>query len=747
MQLALPEVFAIDDQVSRNPVRQLARRSATTDGTLTGFTRDRLRGWIFRPADAGPEIVIVSKARTLPASYEHVIEGAIVEQDGNQTLADATWARHPQLGGAAPPPGEGNPTLVAVLDSWRGAFSFVAEDPVAGTPGLRGPQIGAVHAIHAHWAVSENTATIVMPTGTGKTETMLSILLSAHCAKVLVVVPTDALRTQIADKFVSLGILKEPKCAVLSVGALHPVVGVLQHIPRTIAEVDDLFNKCHVVVTTSHIAGQADEAVQKRIAEHCPYLFIDEAHHAEAPTWVVFKDRFSDRRVVQFTATPFREDGKPLDGRIIFKYPLRKAQKEGYFKPIRFIPVIEFNRKKADAAIVKKAIEQLRADFDKGHILMARVDSVDRAEQVFQLYSAFPEFSPVQLHTGITSKKARAEAREQIIAKKSRIVVCVDMLGEGFDLPELKIAAFHDIRKGVAVTLQLAGRFTRTRPDLGDATVIANTGDVHVQDALRKLYTRDPDWNQLLPELSEQMIGEQVSMQEFLAGFTEFADEIPLKTVRAATSCVAYRTTCTEWDPENFRKGLPGINSCERVEHAINHEEHTLVVVTAKRAELPWTDVEALYDWSWELYVVIWSPDQQLLFINSSTNSGEYKGLATAICGDTVALIKGQDVFRVFAGVNRLRLQNVGLTEFLGRNVRYTGRMGADVEQGLSELSKKKARKAVLAGVGFAGGEKVTVGASRKGRIWSFRRERVDALARWCRTIGAKLLDCIDQPG
>jgi hypothetical protein len=29
------------------------------------------------------------------------------------------------------------------------------------------------------------------------------------------------------------------------------------------------------------------------------------------------------------------------------------------------------------------------------------------------------------------------------------------MLGEGFDLPELKIAAFHDIRKTLAVTLQL----------------------------------------------------------------------------------------------------------------------------------------------------------------------------------------------------------------------------------------------------------------------------------------------------
>jgi len=78
------------------------------------------------------------------------------------------------------------------------------------------------------------------------------------------------------------------------------------------------------------------------------------------------------------------------------------------------------------------------------------------------------------------------------------------MLGEGFDLPELKIAAFHDIRKTLAVTLQLAGRFTRKRPDLGHATFIANTADVQVQDELRKLYTPRHQHRRLpdnLPEL------------------------------------------------------------------------------------------------------------------------------------------------------------------------------------------------------------------------------------------------------
>ena len=196
------------------------------------------------------------------------------------------------------------------------------------------------------------------------------------------------------------------------------------------------------------------------------------------------------RRILQFTATPFREDGKPLDGDIVFNYPLKKAQEEGYFRPIRFKAVVEFNQAKSDEAIAMKALEQLRADVDRGHILMARVESVARAKKVFELYRRYPEFNPVQLHTGIKSPRTREKVRRQLIAGESRIVVCVDMLGEGFDLPELKIAAFHDIKKTLPVTLQLAGRFTRARPDLGDATFVANTGACSIRSGSRSVFVR-----------------------------------------------------------------------------------------------------------------------------------------------------------------------------------------------------------------------------------------------------------------
>ena len=52
----------------------------------------------------------------------------------------------------------------------------------------------------------------------------------------------------------------------------------------------------------------------------------------------------------------------------------------------------------------------------------------------------------MMLHSGMKKADAQA-ARGALDNRKARIVVCVDMLGEGFDMPELKIAAFHDLRK------------------------------------------------------------------------------------------------------------------------------------------------------------------------------------------------------------------------------------------------------------------------------------------------------------
>ena len=182
---------------------------------------------------------------------------------------------------------------------------------------------------------------------------------------------------QLASRFLTLGILKRQGVAVLDAGAFWPAVCVLKHMPK-----DGCRSKPNLGPRARSLSRLAVSPVsvgrrfKMPLRSECSHLFIDEAHHSEAPTWIAFRDRFAARRVLQFTATPFREDGKPLDGKLIYVYPLRKAQEDGYFRPIRFVKVVEFDPSRADEAIAAAAIEQLRADADRGHVLMARVETV-----------------------------------------------------------------------------------------------------------------------------------------------------------------------------------------------------------------------------------------------------------------------------------------------------------------------------------------------------------------------------------
>ncbi len=747
VNLLLPAVFRIDELTSaRNPIRQMHEPVQRVEGSLATFVRDKLRGHLFQPKiGTEPILLVPPKTKKLPDNYSYVIGIDLAAGIDFVDASQRVWLRHPIKEDRRALPN--NERLIKeILDSWRGAFRYTEEDPGSGRIGLRSPQIGAVHAVHAHWAVSESTATIVMPTGTGKTETMLSILISARCRRLLVIVPTDALRTQIADKFISLGILKVENSEILHSDVIRPIVGRLEHIPSGVDEVDDLFARVQVVVTTSTIAAQCSESVQAQFAHHCPYFFIDEAHHAVAPTWKAFKDHFRDSRVVQFTATPFREDDRPLDGDMIFKYPLKKAQKDGYFTTINFEPIVEFDRDTADQQIALKAIECLERDFDKGHIVMARVDGVQRAKEIFRIYQQFEKFRPVELHMGVKSQRLREQARNQILSGVSRIIICVDMLGEGFDLPQLKIAAFHDIRKSLAVTLQLAGRFTRVAAQVGEATFIANIGSVNVRQELSRLYRSDPDWNAILPDLSEKLIGEQRSLQDFVKGFTDLPVEVALNAVEPASSVVIYKSDCEEWRPEHFRDGIPNPDGCEQIYQAINEKEKTLVIVTARPSVLSWIDSELLHDWIWDLYVVIWSPDQGLLYINGSSNAGEFAALAKAVIGDRAQLLRGQEVFRAFYGIKRLTLHNVGLSDHIGRSVSYTGRMGSNVGGGITQVQRGNAQKSVIDGGGYEDAQVVTIAASKKGRIWSHRREHLDRFSAWCKRIGTKVLDATIDP-
>lgn len=742
----LPAQFEISGAILDSPVRQLRRPEGIVEARTTMYGRGRSAGQLIAYPD-GRRTLVVPRLISLPEGIDELLvsDGDFSSEmpAANPSWTYARWMAPRPLDPSDLTTGEWERRRQQVVDSWSGQFSFRRERRRNGqviAPGLRAPQIGALHATLAHWTVADDPATIVMPTGTGKTETMLALLVHEGFECLLVVVPTAQLREQIGTKFVELGVLK--RSGVVDQAALYPIVGFLEHRPRSVADVDTFFGACQVVVTTMAVLGGCAEDVQQRIADRCGHLFIDEAHHISAPTWRRFRELFTEKPICQFTATPFRGDGKHIPGKVVFNYPLRRAQEDEYFRPITFIAVDEFNPRQADAVIARKAVEQLDADLGQGlnHLLMARTNSIERATQVHALYERIaPAHRPVLIHSNLSVAERRS-ALEQIRASSSRIVVCVDMFGEGFDLPELKIAALHDMHKGLAITLQFMGRFTRVQDGLGDATVVANIADAEVEASLQELYAEDADWNYLLRHLSEGANTRHARRSAFLQGFGELPSEIPLQNIFPKMSTVVYRTSCADWQPATITSLVPDARLAAGP--LVNATERVLLFVTCERVPIEWGDIRDVYDTIWDLYLVHWDANAQLLYVHSSNNDGFHDEVARAVAGDDVTLIRDEEVFRALHGINRLILMNLGLKNAMGRAIRFTMYVGADVLDALAQPHLQHKIKSNIFARGFEQGDTTALGCSSKGRLWANRdADSIEEWVDWCHSLGAKLLN------
>ncbi|HCQ9887268.1 TPA: DEAD/DEAH box helicase family protein [Acinetobacter baumannii] len=684
----------------------------------------------------GIDILVTSNKSLVNSEFDYIIYSNLKFNESNFYEGKThlkLWIKHPKLR---------NYSSDEIINSWVNNFNFIEENPQTNTYGLREPQIAALYSILSHLKSKEDiVGTVVMPTGTGKTETMLSTLIASKLEKVIIAVPSDALREQIFKKFIKLGLLKQ--FGIAGQNVLNPKVGIWYENFKTHEDLIEFIDSSDVIITTMNVLTNNYTETLDLINEKISNIFIDEAHHVEAVTWKTVSNTFDKKKILQFTATPFRNDRKRLDGKVIYNFSLKKAQEQGYFKPIKFKAIREYDLKKADKIIAQEAVKVLRDDLSKGfdHILMARCADKSRANEVFEYYKQFTDLNPILVYSGIPNKK---EILDAIINKDHKIIVAVNMLGEGFDLPQLKIAAFHDIRKSLPITLQFAGRFTRTSLDatLGNATFIANIAIAETEEELSELYAQDSDWNLLLSDLSSGQINEQIDLGDFISGFQNLENsQIPFQNIRFALSTVVFKNTGNSFKLSNFKKGISGYEDLEYKFYDINNEKNTAVIITASKSEIEWVNYKEVYGLDWTLYVIYYDEVNKLLFIHSSDKSSLYHELADVILYRNATLIDKVPVFRSFHEVKRVSLQNIGLKQRLNRKIRFSMKVGTDIQEALSIAEQQKGEKAFVFGSGYNQGNKVTLGCSYKGRIWSYLRNNIKGFIEWCNELGPKLID------
>ncbi|MDP2654353.1 MAG: DEAD/DEAH box helicase family protein [Candidatus Omnitrophota bacterium] len=726
--IKIPALKLFEKRVGRNLLLHIAEVDQVNQVEVF---RESTKKYILKDKSKREYLLCLPRAHFKNDTHEFCLKTKGELNDINQ-LSKSTvlvWMKHPCLGK--------NYSSDQIRQTWEDGFSFVEEDVNSGKAGLRQPQLGALHAISARWTVEDKPSMVVMPTGTGKTETMLATLIYRKCGRILVIVPSDILRKQLFEKFVRLGKLFE--IGAINQSVLKPKVLLLQQGINSVETAREVVLEANVIITTPSLFNKLPPDVQSEFTKLCSHLFIDEAHHLAAQTWKQIVDLFPGKPTLQFTATPFRNDKKQIGGEIIYNYPLSLAQQNNYFKKIGLIPVEEFDEDLSDLKVAEKAIFILNEDIKNGydHLLMARVSNKKKADEVLKIYQEKgSEHNPVILYSGLKGKK-KADALKSLHDRASRIIVCVDMLGEGFDLPNFKIAAIHDIHKSLAITLQFTGRFTRIGSGLGNASAVVNIADIEVQKGLENLYAEDSDWNILLQRHSESTIAKTIELQNVIGSFSgELTKNIPLWNLRPSNSMVVYKTTCTSWTPEQFRGVIPKKCDCWP---AISNSEKILVFVLGKQDDVSWGKYRDIKNLLFDLFIVHWNQELQLLFLHSSNYDAiNTNALCRAVCGESVQLLSGPSVFRVYSNVERPMVSNLGASK--SGTIRYTMYFGPDVAVGLSQVEKSESELNNIFGWGYEDGEKISYGcSSRKGKLWGRGGGTIADWRNWCLHIASKL--------
>ncbi|HBD9413168.1 TPA: DEAD/DEAH box helicase family protein, partial [Legionella pneumophila] len=242
-------------------------------------------------------------------------------------------------------------------------------------------------------------------------------------------------------------------------------------------------------------------------------IIIDEAHHQEAATYKVIKSYFSNANIIGLTATPFRSDGKALEGKIIYTYSFKQAINDRIIRNISSTNISQetisllfsdnenkelslkeiltmkeeswFNRDIALSSdccdlIASTALEklnELKKEFPNDrHQIIAVAMTKRHARELVKT-----SFEKLGLSVGIVSsdeqdKKNNDQTLEKLKQGRLQVIITIGMLGEGFNHPSLGVAAIFRPYKTLSPFIQFIGRVIRKNGETNKSFVVSHVG-------------------------------------------------------------------------------------------------------------------------------------------------------------------------------------------------------------------------------------------------------------------------------
>ncbi|MGY3210950.1 DEAD/DEAH box helicase [Mucilaginibacter sp. HD30] len=608
--------------------------------------------------------------------------------------------------------------------------------------GLRNAQLGAIHAISSHFTIHDREpAIIIMPTGSGKTGVLFLSAFVLRVRRVLVITPSKLVRNQISEGFGNLSVLIDN--GILSKNIKTPKVKEVTEVLDTDAKWNDLSN-FDVVVSTPNSLPINSWQVNPPDGLF-DLVLIDESHHSPAHTWNSLLKHFTKAKKILFTATPFRRDKKEIKGSFIYNYPISKAFEDNIFGPIDFIAVKEYAGRSNDISLAGEAQRVFDADKKKGfkHYLLIRTDTKTHSKELLEVYSKNTTLRLKRIDSTFSSKQVNGII-SQLLKEELDGIICVDMLGEGFDFPHLKIGVIHHPHKSLAVTLQFIGRFARTNAaNIGSAKFLAIPNEIEFLKL--ELYQEGAVWKDIIVEISENTIASELNvrktLKEFVSQPVEFEDErdISLYSLKPFHHVKIYEV------PRSINILKQIIIPDNNIDKHFVSEELSVAVYITKEIQKPkWLSTDELINVNFNLFIIYYDSNSQLLYINSTRKTLDtYKQIAEQYLDGIPKQLPLELIYKVIADLSNPEVFNLGLRSknTINNAESYLIKAGSHVQNAIksNEINLYEGGHMFLRGQ--EGGSYKTIGYSSSSKVWSNATSTIVDFIKWCSALSIKILN------
>jgi len=348
---------------------------------------------------------------------------------------------------------------------------------------LRTYQSRAVHNLRLAYRDGARAPLLVLPTGGGKTVIVADILsrLAARGRSALVLVHRRELIAQTSRK---LDLANVPH-GIIAAGV------AAADAPIQVASVQTLTRRLGSIDTQPDL------------------IVIDEAHHATAGSWGRVLAHWPDALRLGVTATPVRADGRGLSAvfdRLVLGPSVGDLVSASFltaariYAPPQVADLSGIKRRAGDYAtedaaarldkptVTGDAIAHYRR-FASGQQAIAFCCSQRHAEHVCESFNAAGIHAATLL--GSTDPVARDRVVQAFAAAQLQVLVTVDVVSEGFDVPAASCAILLRPTASLGLYLQQVGRVLRPAVDKKLAIILDHVGNVH-----RHGWPDDPrDWS------------------------------------------------------------------------------------------------------------------------------------------------------------------------------------------------------------------------------------------------------------